>query len=88
MKLTRNNFKNKKIGELTFLFSLIKMITTAFIFIIVILLAITMHKMVTEDVFETSLPFFIIVIGCSATLPIQFINMKNIKTELKLRKGK
>jgi amino acid permease len=88
MKLTRNNFKNKKIGELTFLFSLIKMITAVLIFIIVILFSITMFRMGTENDFETSLPFFIIVIGCSATLPIQFMNMKNIKTELKLRKGK
>jgi hypothetical protein len=88
MKLTGNNFKNKKTGELTFLFSLIKRITTALIFVIVVLLSITVYSMVTEDDFGTYLPTLIIVLCCSATLPIQFMSMKNIKTELKLRKVK
>ena len=88
MKLTGNSFKNKKIGELTFLFSLIKRVTIALIFIIVILLSITIYKMVTESNFETSLPSFIIVLCCSATLPIQFMNIKHIKTELKLSRFK
>jgi hypothetical protein len=83
-----NNFKSKTIEELTYTFALFKMVTGALIFAILILLSVTIYGMMMKDDIGVFVTFFVIGISCSATLPFQFINMRKIKTELKLRKMK
>ena len=81
-----DNFGNKTTERLLYYFTLIKRITIALICVIVLLVSIIVYRMVTEDDIKTYLPMFVVGVCCSGVLPIQFINMKKIKTELKLRK--
>jgi hypothetical protein len=65
--------------------NLIKAITIALICVITLLLSITIYGMATKDDTGTFVAFFVVGISCSAALPLQFINMKMIKNELKSR---
>ena len=80
------DFKNKTTAGLMYSFALIKKITIALLFLIVFLLIGSVYGMATKEDNGTYVALFVVGISCSATLPLQFMNMKKIKTELKLRK--
>ncbi|ARV15613.1 hypothetical protein BTO07_10895 [Polaribacter sp. SA4-12] len=85
-KMKENNFKNKTTVQLLSYLMMIKTITGALIFIIILLLSVTIYGMATREGNGTSVALFVVGISCSATLPLQFMNMSKIKAELKLRK--
>jgi hypothetical protein len=81
-----NSFQNKSTKELESNLNLIKGITIALSIVIVFLLSITIYGMATNEENGTFVALFVVAISCSATLPLQFMNMKKIKTELQSRK--
>jgi hypothetical protein len=81
-----NDFKNITTVQLLSNLYLIKAITIALICVITVLLSITIYGMATKEENGTFVALFVVGISCSASLPLQFINMKKIKTELKSRK--
>ncbi len=62
----------------------IKIITWALIGILIPLFSLTIYGLITNKS-STDLPLLVVAISCSAILPLQFINMKKIKTELNAR---
>jgi hypothetical protein len=82
-----DNFENKTTVALKSNFALIKMITIALLFLIVFLLIGSVYGMATKEDNGTYVALFVVGISCSATLPLQFMNMKKIKTELKSREN-
>jgi len=83
--MEKNSFKDKTTAQLRSNLNLIKGITIVLSFVIILLLSITIYGMVTKDNNGTFIALFVVAISCGATLPLQFMNMKNIKKELASR---
>lgn len=63
----------------------IKIIAGALILVLTLLLAISIYGLVAKENNATFIALIAVAISCSATLPLQFINMKKIRTELSKR---
>ena len=65
---------------------IIKAITGALIGVLIVLFTVNIYGLLTKENNSTFIALIAVGISCSAILPIQFINMKKIKTELESRK--
>lgn len=83
--MKEHSFKNKTTVQLVSTLYLVKFITAALIFVVTLLLAITIYGMLTKENTSIFIALFAVAISCSAILPIQFISIRKIKTELKSR---
>lgn len=77
--------KNKPTEKLEGELKAIKIITGALIGVLTLLLIISIYGLMTKERNSTFIPLIAVAISCSAILPLQFINMKKIKTELNSR---
>lgn len=82
------HLRDSSVEYLQAIYYFIKIITIALIVAIVVLFSITIYGMIVKDNIGTFTALFVIGLSCSGILPIQFISMKRIKTELKSRKIK
>ena len=80
-----DNFKDKTTAQLKASLRAIKMITIALISTITLLLSITIYGMATKEDIGTSVALFVVGISCGGILPLQFMLMKRIKSELASR---
>lgn len=80
-----DNFKDKTTAQLKASLRAIKMITIALISVITLLLSITIYGMATKEDIGTSVALFVVGISCGGILPLQFMLMKRIKSELASR---
>ena len=81
-----NNLKEKSTKELTDSLKAVKIISTALILVITLLLSFTIYGMLFKDNNSTFIALFAVGISCGAILPLQFMTMKKIKEELNFRK--
>tara|TARA_B100000795_G_C22793515_1_gene438171 strand:+ start:133 stop:387 length:255 start_codon:yes stop_codon:yes gene_type:complete len=81
----KDNFKNKTTGQLKISLRVIKIITIALICVITLLLSITIYGMATKEDIGTFIAPFVVGISCSGILPLQFMLMTRIKSELASR---
>ena len=65
----------------------IKIIAGALIVVLTLLLVISIYGLIAKENNSTFIALIAVAISCSATLPLQFINMKKIRTELSKRNG-
>lgn len=86
--MTNESFKDKSSKELEGSLKAIKIISTALLVVIVLLLSITIYGMLFKEDNGTFVALFVVGISCGAILPLQFSTMKNIKKELKSRENK
>lgn len=63
----------------------IKIIAGALVLVLTLLLVISIYGLVAKDNNATFIALIAVAITCSATLPLQFINIKKIRTELSKR---
>ena len=80
-----DNFKDKTTAQLKASLRAIKMITIALISVITLLLSITIYGMATKEDIGTSVALFVVGISGGGILPLQFMLMKRIKSELASR---
>lgn len=80
-----DNFKDKTTAQLKASLRAIKMITIALISVITLLLSIAIYGMATKEDIGTSVALFVVGISCGGILPLQFMLMKRIKSELASR---
>jgi FtsH-binding integral membrane protein len=78
--------KNKSTEQLESNLNSIKGITIVLIFTITLLIGITVYGLLTKEDKSTFIALLTVGISCCAILPLQFINMKKIKSELNSRK--
>ena len=83
--MKEDNFKDKTTAQLKASLRAIKMITIALISTITLLLSITIYGMATKEDIGTSVALFVVGISCGGILPLQFMLMKRIKSELASR---
>ncbi|WP_299671472.1 hypothetical protein [uncultured Polaribacter sp.] len=83
--MKENSFNDKTTAQLQSNLYLLKAITIALSIVIILLLSITIYGMVTKENNGTFVALFGVAISCGAILPLQFMNMKNIKAELASR---
>ncbi len=86
MKMKNNELKNKTTEELQTNLNLIKATCIALIVVLTLLVGITTYGFIMKDNKSTFIALFAVAISCGAMLPIQFVSMKKIKTELNSRK--
>ncbi len=84
--MKNNDLKNKTTEELQTNLNLIKAISIALIVVLTLLVSITTYGFIMKDNKSTFIALFAVAISCGAMLPIQFVSMKKIKTELNSRK--
>jgi hypothetical protein len=80
-----NNLGNKSTKELEGSLKGLKIISTALIIVIGLLLSITIYGMLFKDNNSTFVSLFAVGVSCAAILPLQFSSMNKIKKELKSR---
>lgn len=80
-----DSLKDKSTEQLKSNLNFIKAITIALICVITLLLSITIYGMASKEDNGTFVALFVVGVSCGATLPLQFMNMKKIKTELQSR---
>ncbi|WP_026776512.1 hypothetical protein [Polaribacter sp. Hel_I_88] len=80
-----NNLESKSTKELQGSLKGLKIISIALIIVIGLLLSITIYGMLFKDNNATFIALFVVGVSCAAILPVQFISMKKIKTELNSR---
>ena len=80
-----NNMDNIKTEKLEGQLIAIKIIAGALIGVLSLLLITSIYGLVTKENNLTFISLIAVAISISAILPIQFVNMKNIKTELNSR---
>ena len=80
-----NNLESKSTKELQGSLKGLKIISIALIIVIGLLLSITIYGMLFKDNNATFIALFVVGVSCAAILPVQFISMKKIKTELSSR---
>lgn len=85
--MENNDLKNKTTEQLQSNLTMIKAVTGALVVVLTGLMAVTIYGFVTKEDKSTFIALFAVAISCSGILPLQFISMKKIKTELKLRAG-
>jgi len=73
---------NKTTEKLESKLKAIKIITGALIGVLTLLLIISIYGLIAKENNSTFIALIAVAISCIAILPIQFINMKKIKTEL------
>ncbi len=79
--------KDKTTETLESELKVIKTIVGVLIVVLTLLLVISIYGLVAKENNATFIALIAVAISCSATLPIQFINMKKIRTELNRRNG-
>jgi len=79
--MKNTDLKNKTTEKLESELTAVKIISGALIVVLVPLFALTIYGMISNKN-SSNLPLLVVAISCSAILPIQFSNMKKIKTEL------
>lgn len=80
-----NNLESKSTKVLEGSLKGLKIISTALVIVIGLLLAITIYGMLFKDDKSTFVSLFAVGVCCSAVLPLQFSSMNKIKKELKTR---
>lgn len=80
-----NNLESKSIKELEGSLKAMKIISTALLVVIILLLSITIYGLLFKDNRSTFLPLLVVGLSCGGILPMQFATIKKIKTELKSR---
>jgi hypothetical protein len=86
--MINDNFKSKSNKDLENSLKAMKVISTALLVVVSLLISITVYGLLFKDNNATFLPLLVVGISCSAILPLQFASMKKIKTELKSRENK
>ena len=79
--------KNKTTEQLKSNLNMIKTITIALIVVGIALIAISTFGFITKEDNSTFIATFAVGISCGGILPLQFMNMNKIKTELKSRES-
>lgn len=77
--------KNKSTEQLKSNLNLIKIITITLSFTLTLLIVITVYGFLMKENKSVFIALFAVAISCSAILPVQFMNMKKIKSELSKR---
>jgi hypothetical protein len=85
-KLKNEQMKNKSTEQLKSELNSIKGVTIVLIFTIGLLTGITIYGLLTKEDKSMFIALFTVGISCCAVLPLQFMNMKKIKSELNSRK--
>jgi len=80
------NFKSKTTKKLEGELKAIKIIASMLFGVLTLLLITSIYGLITQENNSTFIALLVIAISLSAILPLQFVNMKKIKDELKLRK--
>lgn len=83
-----SDFKGKSTKELKGNLKAMKIISTALLVVIGLLLSITIYGLIFKEKQDTFLALLVVGVSCGAILPSQFATMKKVKTELKLRENK
>jgi hypothetical protein len=83
IKMTKNS---KTTAKLESELKAIKIITGALIGVVILLLIISIYGLLAKENKSTFIALISVGISCIAILPLQFIIMKKIKTELNTRK--
>ena len=83
--MKEDGFRNKTTGQLKASLRAIRMITIALISVITLLLSMAIYGMATKEDTGTSVALFIVGVSCGGILPLQFMLMKRIKSELASR---
>lgn len=65
----------------------IQMITGALMVVLTLLFAVNIYGFLTKEENATFIALTVVAVSCSAILPLQFISMKKIKTELRSREN-
>jgi hypothetical protein len=86
--MKKEDLKNKTSEKLESELKGIKMITGALIGVLTLLFAVNLYGLIWKDNTGAFMGGMIVAISLSAIIPIQFSNMKKIKTELNARNGK
>ena len=82
-----NDLQSKTIEQLHANLSAVKAITIALVVVLTLLMVISIYGYVTKENKSTFIAAFAVGIALCGALPIQFISMKKIKNELKLREN-
>ncbi|TXE15724.1 hypothetical protein ES731_15045 [Psychroflexus gondwanensis] len=85
--MKENELKDKPTEKLKTELSVIKMITGALIGILALLFAVNLYGLIWRENNSAFIAGMFVAFSLSAILPMQFSNMKKIKTELKIREG-
>ena len=80
-----NTFKNKSTKELEGSLKAMKIISTALIVVISLLLTVTIYGLLFKDNNATFLPLLVVGLSCGGILPMQLASMKKIKKEINSR---
>jgi hypothetical protein len=84
-EMKKEDFKNKTTEKLESELKAIKIISGALIGVLSLLLVSSVYGLIATDKSVIFIALIAVAISISAILPIQFVNMKNIKTELNSR---
>ncbi len=85
--MKKDDLKNKTIEKLESELKKLKSVTGALSGILIVLFAVTIYGLITQDNKSTFIALIAVAISCSAILPSQFGSMKKIKTELASREN-
>jgi magnesium-transporting ATPase (P-type) len=84
--MKKANFKNKTTEKLEGELKAIKIIASMLFGVLTLLLITSIYGLLTQENNSTFIALIVVAISLGAILPLQFVNMKKIKDELKLRK--
>ncbi|MEX0980984.1 MAG: hypothetical protein WD577_07460 [Bacteroidales bacterium] len=84
--MKNTDLNNKTTEKLQSELKTIKTVTGALIGVLIVLFAVTIYGLLTKENNSTFIALIAVGISLSAILPLQFGNMKKIKTELNTRK--
>ena len=85
--MKNNDLKNKTTEQLKSNRNVNKAITIALIIGLTLFIVITIYVFIAKENKSTFIALFAVACSCWSFLPIPFISMKKIKTELKLREN-
>ncbi|MBK8879853.1 MAG: hypothetical protein IPN74_15345 [Haliscomenobacter sp.] len=84
--MKKEDLKNKTTERLKSELKAIKIITGALIGVLTLLFIISIYGLIAKENNSTFIALIAVAISLSAILPIQFVNMKNIKNKLNVIK--
>lgn len=84
--MENSNLKSKSNKDLENSLKAMKVISTALLVVVSLLISITVYGLLFKDNNATFLPLLVVGISCAGILPIQYLSMHKIKNELKIRK--
>ncbi|MBK7475047.1 MAG: hypothetical protein IPI11_03130 [Haliscomenobacter sp.] len=84
--MKKEDLKNKTTERLKSELKAIKIITGALIGVLTLLFIISIYGLIVKENNSTFIALIAVAISLSAILPIQFVNMKNIKNKLNVIK--